>query len=257
MTSKDDQLAAFLASPTPRRLLPPLIAKSAVQQAGPTSRLVLGVVSLLFSLFFVISFTPWEIFQDVRLRDAPTAPGRVEAVSPTRMKIQGVAVQRIEYSFQPPGQDTLQGNCFATGGNWSVGQRIAVAYQPHHPTLHCPVGARKSESEASGFLVWLFPLAGIIIIVTTFAARRRARWLLHSGTVAEARVTHVKVTPMRVNRRRVYAITLAFPNGQTITLRRHAPSLVEFAQARHLSQQPVFVLYDPAHPKRLLLPEMF
>ncbi len=193
----------------------------------------------------------------MRLRGAPTAPGRVEAVSPTRMKIQGVAVQRIDYSFQPPGQKTGQGTCFATGGNWTFGQRIAVAYLPNDPAIHCPVGARKSESEIGGFTLWLLPLAGIIIIGTTLAARRRARWLLQWGTVTEARVTQVVATSMRVNRRRVFAITFALPQGQTITLRRHVSNWVQFAQARLLSLQPVFVLYDPAHPKRLLLPEMF
>lgn len=38
-------------------------------------------------------------------------------------------------------------------------------------------------------------------------------------------------------------------------LAAHDPAVIRFVEERCASQQPVFAIYDPRHPKRVLLPE--
>jgi hypothetical protein len=89
-------------------------------------------------------------------------------------------------------------------------------------------------------------------------ARRRTIALLERGFLAEALVTGIEQTNVSVNNRYVHKISLARTDaaaGGTFVVRQSAPDVIAFAQGRMDAQQPVFVLYDPAKPKRALLPE--
>ena len=65
-------------------------------------------------------------------------------------------------------------------------------------------------------------------------------------------------TQTQVNGQRVYAIELSAPHlpaGGRLSVRRLNPPEIELAE-RHLeNKQPVFILYNANHPKRLIFPE--
>ena len=115
-----------------------------------------------------------------------------------------------------------------------------------------------SQSGTVGLVVVFFPALGVVLVISAFVSRNRQRWLLENGAVAEAAVVSVESTAMRANRQTVYKITLqrTDPAGvATFVLRKYQPAQVDFARRRLETKQPVFVLYDPAHPRRALLPE--
>ena len=98
----------------------------------------------------------------------------------------------------------------------------------------------------------------LMIAMAAIVARRRLHFLLEHGQVGEARVTAVEATSTQINKQRVYRITLQRVDaaaGAPFTVRRYEPTMVAFVRERLASNQPVFVLFDPAHPERLLLPE--
>ncbi|MBL9216148.1 MAG: DUF3592 domain-containing protein [Opitutaceae bacterium] len=248
-------LAGFLAEPAPRRAVPAEIRRAARGQAAPLLVAGFGLLFAGFGFFFVGLFTPWKLLQDWRLNRAPTARGQVEAVAGTNLRVNKVRVMRYTLSFPPAGGARQQAECFTTGARWRAGDEVTVRYLPDRPAVSRIEGARRSESDPAALFVWVFPAVGLGLVAWVVIARRRMDELLVNGAVAEAQVADVQPTRSRVNKRTVFAITLRRPDGEPLVVRRHQPDIVAFAQERRASQQPVFVLYDPAHPRRVLLPE--
>jgi len=251
----DDEMAAFLAAPTPRRMVSPAIHRAALRQSAPWIVTLFGAFFGCFGMLFVWFFTPWNYLQDVRLNDAATVSGRVESVSESNMSINKVKVMRYTFSFQPPSNRQFQGECFTTGFRWHVGEKVTVRYLAKNPAVSRIEGARLSEGSLVLLLTWIFPFVGFTVAGWTLLARRRTIALLERGTVAEALVTSVEPTRTQINRQRVYAIALSRGGGKTVVLRRHQANIVALARERLESEKPVFVLFDPANPKRTMLPE--
>ena len=256
---RDDLLAAFLAAPPPRAV-PAEVLRAARGQAASLAFAFIGVPFLLMGLFFAWTFVPWRIQEDWTLNAADTAsaPAQVVAVSATSLSINKRRVYHYEFTFLTPAGGRVRGECYTTGSSWRAGDSAVAQYRPDHPALCRLAGARRSEASGSAFLVLLFPAIGALFIGTTLWSRWGLRALLERGQVVEARVTGVERTNVQVNRQTVYRITLQrtdAPDGPGLTTRRYQAAVVSFAQQRRDSNQPVFVLYDPAKPRRLLLPE--
>ncbi len=254
-----DLLASLLAAPPPRKVPPELLRAAGAQ--GPSVALALfGLIFGGFGLFFVWQFFPWALFVDWKLADAPVASGHVLSVDRTNWRINRQYVYRYGYEFQPPAGGRMRGECFTTGQRWSRGAIVPVRYRPEDPAVSCLDGARLSQGSAAVAFVILFPLIGIALMTWVAGGRRRVRALLKNGVVAEALVTGLEQTNVRINNQPLYRITLQRTDpGSTapLLLRKYQPAQVALAQERFASKQPVFVLYDPAHPARALLPEAF
>jgi hypothetical protein len=132
---------------------------------------------------------------------------------------------------------------------------VPVRYLPDNPSIARIEGARRSETSAGALFVLIFPTMGVFLTVSFVRARRRTRALLRHGAVAEARVTAIEQTAMRVNRSPVQKITLQRADGGTLVVRYHQSALVDLARQRLAAKDPVYVLYNPARPKEVLLPE--
>jgi hypothetical protein len=221
---------------------------------------LLGFFFTLMGLFLAALFSSWDIFQDWRLAAAElaTAPGQVLSVERTGLRVNRQRVVRYKFAFQPRPGVRLQGDCFTTGAQWREGDAITVKYSVSDPALGCIDGARLSQGGPVGLVVLLFPALGLGLLISVFAGRRRMNWLMEHGEVAEATVTGLESTVVQINGRRVFKITLQRTDpagGAPFVLRKHQPAQVEFARQRLETTEPVFVLYDPAHPRRALLPE--
>ena len=257
VSARDALLAAFLADPPPRRVPPEL--KRAAGRQGPSW--FFGGFGLLFGgfgLFFAWMFFPWNIYRGWQLADAPTAPGRITAVSATGLRENKQRVYRYDFDFSPPAGGRVEGTCYTTGQRWNAGAPVTVRYKPDDPAWCCIEGARTSVGSALSALVLLFPAIGGSLVAWVVLARRRLSFLLEHGQVGEARVTAVDATSTQINNQRVYRITLQRlePAGSApLAVRKYEPAQVALARERLASNQPVFVLYDPARPQRLLLAE--
>lgn len=251
----DDDLAMFIAEPVPRRTLHPAIRRAALGQSASLFTAFFGAAFGTFGLLFVLKLTPWNLLQDFRLRNAPTVIGRVESVSETKTSIKRVKVLRYDFSYQPPSSPKLMSHCFTTGNSWAPGDRVKVRYLPEDPTVSCVESARLSETGLAALLVWVFPLAGYSLLAWTVITRRRTRELLHHGFISEGTVTAVTPTSRQVNKSKVYAITVQRSDGQSLVIRQHQGAVVAFAEERLASKRPVYLLTDPRHPQRSMLPE--
>jgi hypothetical protein len=257
--SHDEQLAALLAAPPPRRP-PPLIRRAAVRQAAPLVFALFGAAFFLFGLFFCSAFFPYKFYHDWQLRAADTArtPGHITDVAPTKMSINKVRVMHYRFEFQPAAGAPVSGDCYTTGIRWRINTPVNVRYRPENPQVACPDGARLSEADATMLVTLIFPVVGAGLFLWVRGARRRAVYLLEHGVVTEAQVMAVEATITRVNNQYVHKITLQRTDGlgdPTIKIRRYQPAVVALVKQRLASKQPVFLLYDPANPKRVLLPE--
>ena len=254
-----EALAAFLALEPPRRV-PPEIARAAQRTAAPLFVAVFGGLFLVAGIAATAAFFPWRMWEDDRLRaaDTATAVGRVTSVADTRLSISRKRVVRYLFQFQAAGGERVCGLCYSTGRTWSENAEVPVRYRPEDPGLCTIAGARRSAGSGASALVLLFPALGAGLLAWFVLARRRMSALLERGTLAQALVTALEETAVRVNKRRVYAIALQMVDssaGAALEVDSHVPEVLAFARGRMEGKQPVFVLYDPARPKRALLPE--
>jgi hypothetical protein len=249
------QLAELLAEPPPRHRVPKDLRKAAMRQAAPGFLIPFGALFAAIGLFLAWIFVPWNFMEDVKLKEGVTTPGVVLSASPTDMSINSTQVMRYAFKYQPKDGAEMRGECFTTGSRWQEGDAVTVRYLAGNPAISVIDGARRSPGTLGVAFVLIFPVIGFGLIAWVVIARRRMNALLQNGTVTEALVTRIEETSVQVNRRYVQAIALQCNDGAALVARRHQPEIVAFAHERMATQQPVFVLYDPARPKRILLPE--
>lgn len=256
---REDQLAALLASSPPRRV-PEAIRRAAQKQAAPLAAIIFGAVFTVFGMVFVLIFLPWELPNDWKIdrADAATAEGRVLEAKRSSMSINKVYVWEYVFTFQPQSGAAVSATCYTTGQRWQPGDQVEIRYRPEEPSIARIEGARRSQSTGGVGFVLLFPAVGLFIIVATLLVRRRAAQLLQHGTLGEALVHAVDATLSKNKKQTTYRIALRgieASGGREFELNTQDGRLAGFAQERLESKQPVFLLYNPAKPKRLLFPE--
>lgn len=255
---RDDELAAFLAAPAPRRV-PERFAKKAKAQFAGAMMIVVGGIFGMLGLVFAFSMQPWRSLDDWRLAraSAATAPGRVVAAEATNLSVNRVPVWRYDFVFGANGRETTA-SCFADRGRWGIGDGVTVRYLPDDPAMAVAEGGRRSRGGGGmAWIVLLVPGVGLGLLAWAVTQRRRAMHLLTHGRLAEAIVESVMQTNTKVNGKYVQEIKLrgTGDGGAPITVRFHAPEIVALAEARLASGQPVYLLRDPARPDRAILPE--
>jgi len=259
-TSRDEQLAALLAAPPPRTV-PGELQRAGYRQAASLGLMIFGLIFGGFGLAMGMVFFPWNFYRDWQLSAGSTltAPGRVTNVGSTKLSINKRRVMSYDFTFRSAAGADEHGTCYTTGQQWSRNAAVTVRYLPADPTVCRIEGARLSEANGpAGLFMLVFPGMGAGLVAWSVISRRRIRNLLEQGTVGEAVVTAVEQTYTRVNKQYVFKITLQrtdAPDAGALSLRSYQPAAISFARDRMASKQPVFVLYDPANPKRVLLPE--
>lgn len=259
MKVTEDEIARLLASGTPR-VVPPHIARAT--QGGCIAWILplFGFCFALFGLFAAKEFFPWRFQAEGKLNSAAAqvVPGVITAVIPTKVSINDAPIISYRFRYEPPDGRVYEGTCFTNHQRWTQGAAVTVRYLPETPAVACPVGGRLSKASGFDTLVFVFPLAGLGFIAWFLVARNRAGWLLREGALTEVKVLAVDATRMSVNYQTVYAITVSSPDlqgGVPVTVKRWQKPDINLATARALRQEPVFVLYDPRKPARLLFPE--
>lgn len=255
----DEELVRFLAAPAPR-LIPTTLRKDALRESGSLARVGFGAIFLAMGLFFVSVFLPWRQLDEWRLGAGhyELAQGRIISVEKTNMTMNKVRVMRHGFEFKPAQSETVRGECFTTGRRWTAGSVVRVRYSPAEPALACPEGARLSQGSLGSAFVLIFPIVGGGIIFWVVRSRRRMLWIMQNGTLGDFRVTAIEPTAVTINKQQQFKITLRrldLADAQPHEVHWYKPELLTFARERQKNGQAVFGLFDPAKPKKLLLPE--
>lgn len=242
--------------------------RAAKRQAASLALIAFGVVFALFGSFFVVVFFPVHFLSEWRLSVSGTTSikdveaarpleGTVTEAAATSMSVNETRVWGYDFRYTVAGRE-YRGRCYTTGRRWSAGDRVAVEHLPHEPRIARIEGARLSEAGAGGGFVVIFPLLGMAMAGVALRSRSRAAWLLEHGRLGEAKVEEVQATNTKVNGRRVFKVTLQLEASgaqRVAAVRSTSSELISLAQQRRESGQPVYILYDPSKPRRLLLPE--
>lgn len=254
-------IASFLAASPPRKV-PEEIRHLALRYHGTGCLLLFGIVFSIVGGVLAMVFFPWQIADDLRLQSAETASavGTILSVEETSTTINKKRVFRYTFSLQPsPDDETVQGTCYTTGRLWQPGDAVTIRFLPENPSVACPAEGRLSATPAwVGVLVFIFPAAGIAMILGTLRARRTTLHILRNGVVQEALVTAVKRTNTRNNNQIIYRIELTRtdqPSGPPIRIRRQTPTVIARLREYMEARQPMYILVDPRKPSRVLLPE--
>jgi hypothetical protein len=255
----DEELVRFLAAPVPR-VIPAILRRAARREAGSFGLLFFGAVFLAMGLFFTKIFLPWKQLDEWRLAASrpAVAQGQITSVEKTNMSINDEQVMRYGFEFAAARGGLVRGECFTTGRRWSPGDAVKVRYDAIKPALACPAGARLSEGSLESAFVLVFPLVGGGIIGWGIYARRRMLWVMKNGALGDFRVTAIEPTRVEINEQPQFKITLQRIDqavAQPHEVRWSKPELLAFARERQKNGQAVFGLFDPAKPKKVLLPE--
>ncbi len=261
-TPGDDVLAEMLATPPPRKV-PPGLLRAARRQDASFGLILVGLIHTVMAFGFVGYLAYQGMFHDWELNggQAAHAAGRVDAVHKTdRPDRGGGVIYSYDFTFRPPGGAERQGRAFTTGERWTVGASVDIEYLATAPAVARIAGSRTTRVGFRGqdmALNLALPPLGLLILAYGLWGRRRVRWLLESGTLGEAVVEAVKPLPQKFRGHRLHKITLRRigAGAPPIVTQRYQPKAVAFYQARLASKQPVFMLFDPAQPKRALFPE--
>ncbi len=257
--SADEELVRFLSAPAPRPV-PATLKKAALRDSAPLSLAIFGAVFLTMGLFFAKVFLPWRQGDEWRLAAShpALAHGRIVSVGKTNMSINKAQVMRYGFDFTPAQAASVHGECFTTGKRWSEGAAVNVRYSPTEPALACPEGARLSQGSLGSAFVLVFPLVGGGLVFWVIRSRKRTLWVLQNGALGDFRVTAIEPTNVTINKLPQFKVTLQRldqPDAQPHEVRWYKPALLTFARERQQNGQAVFGLFDPAKPKKVLLPE--
>lgn len=256
-----DDIAQLLAGSPPRKV-PAHVAKAALGGGSGCFLPLFGLAFGSFGMIFAVIFFPWRLADDLRLASdrAPTVPGIITEVRKTSMSINDAEVMEYGFRYTPAGGDgqPRQGRCFITGERWTKDAKVTVRYLSSAPEVACVEGARLTKGGAFGLFVIIFPLVGYGMVAFHVMSRRQTGRLLREGLTAEVDVLSVEETNITVNRQRLYKITLSAPDrtgGQPVTIKRANRAELDLVERHAADKQPVFVLYDPRKPTRMIFPE--
>lgn len=257
----DEELIAFLAAPTPRAI-PARLRKTALRESAPVAVALFGLVFFIAGLGFSWTFFPARQLDQWRLERGPVseADGRILSVEDTNLSINGSQVRAYRFEFTLPDGRRMEGECFTTGHRWSENASVAVMYASEDPDLACVKGARLGHMDLGGAFVMLFPLVGALVVAWWVRTRRRVVRLLIHGQLGDFVVASVEPTSARINELPQFKITLKRVDGSEAavhTVRWHQPNRLKLIESRKASAQPVFGLFDPAKPGRIVLPEIW
>ena len=171
----------------------------------------------------------------------------LDAVQRTQTRINGRYVNRVACTFidaaGKPQPTSVFTSSFAISGA-RPGTPVMIQYDPQSPARARILGERASMLGALIFIPLGMALAGVVLFALGLRRVSRLRDIYVHGQAAQATVTAVATTLMRVNGQRVMRVDYSFDTvmgparGRTST--RRPPPV----------GAPIWILYDGSDPKR-------
>jgi hypothetical protein len=222
-------------------------------------RAMLGITGSIGAIFVLAGLLPtWLFSGDIRLvgearlaLSSATAQGKVTRVTPTNVSVNDETVYECQFTFRTPDEQTLTGQSYTIGQEWSVEDRVTVQYVPAKPSIARIEGSNLSTAPIwAALMMLLFPASGLALFIPATVRGWRQAMLLRNGQVTGAQIISEQATGTRINDVPVIAYTYEFRAGDGesyLGSARSLPSGLVGDEAR----EPV--LYLPRNPKKSTL----
>jgi hypothetical protein len=255
-----EELAQFLAQPVPRNLTQNIKNASAGRISTIIVSFLFGSFVICFGLLVVSIVAPLNILDDwlldsngVIVRDA-----QVTDVKETKTRMNGTLVYGSTFVFRTQDGKAVTAESFSTGRRWVKDQRVTARYLPSDPKIAKIDGGRRDVISWVGLFVFIFPIAGLLIMFLPLWYRRRKLRLMERGRLLDFEILSVEATAVSINEERIHKITMKAQDllpMPPVVIKTHDMREIALAFDRKQRQQCVFGLVDARKPKRVILPE--
>lgn len=235
---------------SPGRGLGPVVSAS-VALGGVLA--LIGWLVLGFAMIFVWVFgSQSEAFALLSFRGPVLrAEGRVLSVAQTSMSeggsktSPGTPIFEITFEYDPATGAKQQDKCYTLGSQLNLGDTVQVEYVTGPPPRARVAGTRLAPFESWVLFVLIFPLAGLVLICTSYALGFKTLGMIRRGKLALGWLVDKTPTNTRINNRTVYKLTFEFVdekgNAQHASIKTHHTEKVEDQAEERL-------FYDPRNP---------
>ncbi len=166
---------------------------------------------LCFSLLFVAIFAMnSEALTRVEFM-ASTAQGEGEVleVRETSSSENERVIMSVRFAYQVEGS-SYEGTSYALNAPFDPGDKVRVEHVVNRPESARIVGMRARTFSSLAAFVFLFPFAGIALLVGALRSGLRTRRLLRDGRLGYGRLVEKEATSGSVNEQRIYKLTFEF-----------------------------------------------
>jgi hypothetical protein len=239
----------------------------------------IGWAALGFGMVFAWVFqAPEAIGSWWRFRgELQRTEGRITRISDARFSVNNSKIYAYHYDFEL-GDGRHSGVSYGREGKCSAGDKVAVEYATGRQMASRVVGMNVTKAGWGSLLVLIFPLIGLGFVLAGLARGRKGLGLLRDGKQVMGRLTDMRETGMKVNKRTVYRMTFAFQAGDSqsyeVVARTHQPEKLsgetlgdtggpesrthppaEAPSQDGKGQNEVYepLVYDPGNPSRAVL----
>lgn len=176
-------------------------------------------------------------------------PGEVLSLEPTNSSVNDQIVYRYAHAFEWNGRQYI-GNSYAVGSMYQIGDQVTVRFRENTPEYSHIKGARRAVFPAFVLFVLLFPIVGLVFIISSLRQNLKAISLLENGAFTRGTMKSKDSTnsSIKINNTTypIYKYSFEFSAGgktHVATCRTHQVWKVE-------DEEQEIILYDPFNPAR-------
>jgi hypothetical protein len=242
LSNRIDQLSS------PPRSVPLRVAcRAMLGRTGGIGNIFL-LVGLLATWLFIGELHP---IAEARLTlSSATAQGTITRAEPTNTTVNDVTVYRYHFTFRTPNEETVTGQSYTVGQEWSAESRVTIQYVPTDPSIARVKSSRLSAAPLWAIAVLIFPATGAALFLSATVSGWKQTTLLRHGEVTGARIISQNPTGVSINDVPVIAYVYEFPAGDGEEYMGRSKSMPSGLIGDEAKEP---VLYLPWNPKRSTL----
>jgi hypothetical protein len=242
LSNRIDQLAS------PPRSVPLRVAcRAMLGRTGGIGAIFL-LAGLLATWLFIGELRP--IAEAQLTLSSATAQGTITRVEATNTTVNDVTVYRYHFTFRTPNEETVTGQSYTVGQEWSAESHVMVQYVPDKPSIARIEDSRLSAAPLWAIAVLIFPATGTALFLSGAISGWKQTILLQHGEVTGARIISQNPTGVSINNVPVIAYIYEFSTGDGEEYMGSAKSMPSGLVGDEAKEP---VLYLPRNPRKSTL----
>ena len=212
----------------------------------------MGIMFIIMGIPFILIFAPITSFIGPSFdEEDPATRGVIVDATGTSSYVNEVQVYSYTYRYNTPDGIEHLATGYTTGNLQSVGNELPVYYKADEPEVSQAEGLRRT-TFGGGFtiFVWIFPIVGFIMFVSSIRKVLKQIQVLKVGEIAKGKFLHQEATNTKINKQTVYKLFFEFTanDGKTyqVVAKTHKTH-------RLLDEELEALVYDPANPSNAVV----